>query len=177
MLFNLIVATCLENGIGYKGKLPWHVKADLQNFSKLTKGLGNAVIMGSNTLNSIPNKYLPGRDNLVLSTTQKFHTIMSDGHIIKSFNTIDAVIDFCKLMDYEEVWIIGGESIYKQFLNKNIINKCYITIIHKYFDCDTFFPLLDKSVWKKVEHKEEYDSDYDCRIDYNVFINHNTDCR
>ena len=74
MKFNLIVAMCNNRGIGLNGNLPWNIKEDLQYFSKLTKGNGNnAVIMGSNTYNSL-NKVdgLPGRDNLILSSNEKY---------------------------------------------------------------------------------------------------------
>ena len=152
MNFNLIVAICRERGIGYKGTIPWHIKDDLKYFSKLTKGSGgeNALIMGSTTWNSLPNKYLPGRNNLILSSTIKIHKIMKDGYIIKSFDTIDAIIKFCILMGYDNIWVIGGATIYKQFLDKDIISKCYITKIDKFYDCDTFFPELNCHIekWK-----------------------------
>ena len=74
MSFNLILSMCRNNGIGLKGKLPWNIPQDLHYFAKLTKGDGNnAVIMGSNTYNSL-NKVdgLPGRDNLILSSNSEF---------------------------------------------------------------------------------------------------------
>lgn len=151
--FNLIVAMCKERGIGYKGNIPWNIKEDMKYFSKLTKGNKgeeNAVIMGSTTWNSIPNKYLSGRNNLILSSTIKIYKIMDDGYIIQSFKTIDSIIHFCNIMQYDNVWIIGGASIYKQFLDKNIIQKCFITHIDKYYNCDTFFPELNciEEQWK-----------------------------
>jgi dihydrofolate reductase len=140
---------CEDRGIGYKGQIPWHNKADLKYFSKLTRGTGeNAIIMGSTTWKSLPNQYLPGRNNLIISSTLKIHKIMSDGHIIKTFESIDAVIKFCNLMEYEEVWIIGGESIYKQFLYRKIINKCYISTISKHYESDAFFPEINNNEWK-----------------------------
>ena len=151
--YNLIVAMCKERGIGYKGKMPWSIKEDMKYFSKLTKGMNgeeNALIMGSATWESIPNKYLPGRNNLILSSTININKIMKDGHIIKTFDSVDSIINFCNVMQYDNVWIIGGASIYKQFLDKNIIKKCFITRIDKYYNCDTFFPELNCNTeqWK-----------------------------
>ena len=146
MKYNLIVAICESRGIGYQGKLPWHSKADLLHFSKLTKGIGeNAVIMGGATWASLSP--LPKRNNLIVSSSLKLHSIMEDGHIIKSFTSIDDVVHFCELMEYDEVWIIGGETIYKQFLAMKIINKCYVTSIDKFYECDTFFPELNENEW------------------------------
>ena len=152
MNYNLIVAICKGGGIGYKGKIPWHCKADLSHFSKLTRGIGtgggeNAVIMGSTTRTSLPHQFLPGRNNLILSSTLKIHTITSSGHIVKTFTSVEDISRFCNLMEYDQVWIIGGESIYKQFLDKKMINKCYISTIDNFYECDTFFPELNENEW------------------------------
>jgi len=147
MYFNLIVAMCEGRGIGYQGQIPWHSKADLNHFSNITKGKGNnAVIMGKITWNSLPQKMLPLRNNLILSSTIEMDVTLKYD-TIKTFETIDAVIKFCNLMEYDEVWIIGGTSIYKQFLDLHLVNKCYITTIDKHYECDTFFPELNSDEW------------------------------
>ena len=70
MNYNIIVAICENNGIGYNNSLPWNIKEDLKIFSKLTKGNNNnAIIMGRNTFESLPNNFLPKRDNLILSSS------------------------------------------------------------------------------------------------------------
>ena len=148
MNYNLIVAMCENRGIGYKGTIPWHSREDLLHFSKLTKGNGNnAVIMGSTTWKSLPKQMLPLRDNLIVSSTLNINLTMQDGHLLKSFENIDSVIQFCNGNNYDNVWVIGGESIYKQFLEKSIINALYITTIHEWFECDTFFPDVDENEW------------------------------
>jgi dihydrofolate reductase len=147
MYYNLIVAMCEGIGIGYKGQIPWHNKADLKHFSNITKGkCNNAVVMGKITWNSLPNKMLPLRDNLILSSTIDLDaTIKADR--IKTFENSDAVIQYCNLMNYDEVWIIGGASLYKQFLDLHLVNKCYITTIDNHYECDTFFPELSSDEW------------------------------
>ena len=141
-----------SRGIGLNGNLPWNIKEDLHYFSKLTKGDGNnAVIMGSNTYKSLKRDAgLPGRDNLILSSNEKF--LNNDN--VKAFTTIDKIIETCYANNYDTAWIIGGASIYKQFLDRNIIENCYVTLIHKVFECDTFFPLLDENKWTIVEKTE-----------------------
>jgi dihydrofolate reductase len=173
MLINLIAAMCHNNGIGVEGKLPWEIKAELQHFSKLTRGRGdNAIVMGHTTWTGLDGVCLPGRDNFILTSTaskQKFHKITKDGHLIKTFASMKSLLDFCILMDYAEVWICGGAHVYKQFLDINNIDKCYITYIDKAFECDAFFPVMDFTRWKEVDKRQEYDVNYDCHIYYCVY--------
>lgn len=170
MIYNLIVAMCQDRGIGYKGHLPWHNKADLIHFSKLTRGSGGsetAVIMGSTTWTSLPKQLLPWRNNLILSSTLKIHTIMDSGHIVKTFTSVEGIIHFCNLMEYDQVWIIGGESIYKQFLDKKIIKKCYVSTIDAFYECDTFFPELNENEW----HLNESYTLSDAAVNVDVYKN------
>ena len=148
MNIKLIVAMCKNRGIGYNNNLPWKIKEDLQHFSKLTTGEGNnAIIMGKNTWLSIGSKPLPNRENLILSSSLK--TENDD----KIFNNIDKLLLYCKTQNYNTIWIIGGESIYKQFLEKKLVVQCVISYINNDFDCDTFFPELDSNWYLKSLHK------------------------
>ena len=94
MRFNLIVAMCRDNGIGYKGQLPWKIPADLQYFSNLTKGDGNnAVIMGHKTWQSLPipkgkSRGLHDRDNFVLAKTDTFDICVNHNHLLKTFKSM-----------------------------------------------------------------------------------------
>lgn len=132
MKLNIIVAICAyNNGIGFNNKLPWHYPDDLKYFSKITKGNGNnAIIMGRNTFESIGKK-LPGRTNIILSKT----LINNNLHI---FSNLNDSLTYCKLMNFDEVFIIGGESVYKQSID--LVDKIYLTKINQFYKCDTFFP-------------------------------------
>jgi dihydrofolate reductase len=144
MNYKLVVAMSLNRGIGLNNKLPWNIKEDLKYFSKLTKGNGNnAIVMGKNTWNSIGSKPLPLRDNLILTSSK--NNISGKNYCF--FNNINNLLEYCKNKAYETVWIIGGSSIYQQFLNLNLIEECSITVIHKDYHCDTFFPILDDTMW------------------------------
>lgn len=176
MLYNLIVAMCRNNGIGYKGKLPWHISQDLNYFSKITKGDGNnAVVMGNNTWQSLPiptgkPRGLPRRDNFVLTVSDTFDILLNHNQLIKTFKSIDELdVYLSKNNIYEELWIIGGAQIYKQFLEQGKIDKCYVTYIDADFECDVFFPQLDKTEWKEVERMESYDKTYECSVSYCVY--------
>ena len=163
MNYNIIVAICENNGIGYNNSLPWNIKEDLKIFSKLTRGNNNnAIIMGRNTFESLPNNFLPKRDNLILSSSIIIDEKRED-NIIKTFDNIDNIIEFCNSKNYQEVWIIGGQIIYESFLRKNIVNKLFITKINKKYLCDKFFYYNEKE-WKlaaneKLENIENVDID------------------
>lgn len=161
MNYNIIVAICKNNGIGYNNKIPWYIKEDLKLFSNLTKGNNNnAIIMGRNTFESLPNLFLPKRDNLILSSS----IIIDDKretNIIKTFDNIDDIINFCNNKKYEQVWIIGGQLIYESFIKKNIINNLFITKINNEYVCDKYF-YYDKRDWilvssEKINNKENLD--------------------
>lgn len=149
--YNLIVALCKNGGIGIDGKLPWSIKEDMQYFTKQTKGNGNnAVIMGKNTWLSLPNKYLIGRDNFIISSRMIIDERMSDGHRLKTFKNLDEVNIFCSSEKYDTIWIIGGSTIYKEVLDRKIVNKCYITYIDHEYNCDTFFDDLNINNWELI---------------------------
>lgn len=161
MNYNIIVAICKNNGIGYNNKIPWYIKEDLKLFSKLTRGNNNnAIIMGRNTFESLPNKFLPKRDNLILSSSIIIDEKRED-NIIKTFDNIDAIINFCNKKKYEQVWVIGGQLIYETFIKKNIINNLFITKINNEYICDKYF-YYDEKEWKlvsseKIDNKEKLD--------------------
>jgi dihydrofolate reductase len=132
MNFKIIVAVDKDYGIGFENKLPWHFKSDMNFFKNITIGDGkNAVVMGKNTYLSI-GRQLPKRDNLILSSSLEDKTL-------KIFSNIDLLLDYCKLNYYDSIWIIGGESIYKQFLEKKLVNIIHLTEINNSYTCDTFF--------------------------------------
>lgn len=152
MKIRMIVAMDKNNGIGYKNKLPWHFKEDLKFFSKMTRGLGkNAIIMGKNTYLSL-GKNLPKRDNLILSRSNNFnfykHNNPEDVFTSQRFDTILSCLAYCEYKDYDEVWIIGGSSVYTQFIDKHNIDDLYVTHIKTSYQCDCFFPIFN---FKKKE--------------------------
>ena len=158
MKFKLIVAVCKGGGIGNNNKLPWRIKEDLNYFSKVTKGNGNnAIIMGRKTFTSIGSKGLPERDNLILTSSRENNNINN----LFYFNDINSIKEHCRVKKYDDVWVIGGETIYKQFLDAKLIDMCSVTYINEYFECDTFFPKFGKE-WllenhSKLSNKKNYD--------------------
>lgn len=132
-----IVAVDKNWGIGYNGELLERIPEDLKYFKELTDG--KIVVMGRKTWDSLPIKPLPNRLNLVISNQPK--EVLGELSIRIPMN--EAKIRVALSRADEEWFIIGGESIYKEFLP--VCDRVYVTMIEKeYKDVDTYFPDLDK---------------------------------
>ena len=141
----LVVAVDKEWGIGYKGDLLARVRADLMNFRDLTSG--KIVILGSNTLATFPGgKALKNRTNIVLHPSEDYHP--QDTTVVHS---IEHLLEEVKKYDTNDIFVIGGASVYKQMLP--YCNIAYVTKFDKSFEKDVYFPNLDEDgnwemVWK-----------------------------
>tara|TARA_B110001469_G_C9646961_1_gene327500 strand:- start:3412 stop:3900 length:489 start_codon:yes stop_codon:yes gene_type:complete len=140
-MLKMIVAHDTENGIGKNNKLPWYIPQELSRFSCLTRGNGNnAIIMGRKTYESI-GKTLPKRTNIVLSKKKK------EANNCFIFSTKKEITQFLNNNTFDDIWIIGGAFIYKEFLD--IVDELYVTEINESFKCDTFFPLNYQQYFNK----------------------------
>ncbi len=138
---NLIVAVDENFAIGNKQELLCHLPEDLKHFKELT--LNKTVLMGYNTLMSLPaSAPLKNRRNLVLT---------SKNIVIEGAEVVHSVQEALKFCD-EDAFIIGGSSVYRQFLP--YCQKAYVTHIKKSFEADTFFPALGKE-WKLIEESAQ----------------------
>ncbi|HPC97637.1 MAG TPA: dihydrofolate reductase [Bacteroidales bacterium] len=135
-----IIAAVSENlGIGLGNRLLWNIPDDLKRFKKLTTG--KCVIMGKRTWESLPVKPLPGRKNIVLTD--------NPGECFECGITAYSVEEALRLCgDCDEAFIIGGGSVYRQFMP--LANRLYITRIHSVTEADTFFPEIPEKEWKVV---------------------------
>lgn len=134
MKIKLIVACDNEWNIGKDGNLPWtHIKEDMNIFSSnTTSGTNPGVLMGRKTWDSLPSRHRPlsNRINIVLSRSL---TELDGAHVI---NTVK---DIVKYTDIDTLWIIGGYSVYKEFIG--IASELFISRIDDVFDgCDVMFP-------------------------------------
>jgi dihydrofolate reductase len=157
-MISIIVAVAENNGIGKDNNLLFHIPEDLKRFKKLTSG--HCVIMGKKTWESLPLKPLPGRKNIVL-TDDPLECIDCS---ITAYSIEDAIY---KCGVDEEIFIIGGGSIYRQFLP--LADRLYITHVHKKSEADTFFPEIDHRIWEPIEN-EEHKSDKKDDLSYNYII-------
>lgn len=143
----VIVAVDLNWGIGYKGSLLQRIPGDMKFFKQMT--LGKIVIMGRETFESLPGKEpLKDRVNIVLSKNECFN---NTGVIACS--SIDEL--FCQLKEYnsDDIFVIGGESIYTQLLP--YCTEAYVTKIENKYIADKYFTDLDRSkTWKLVSESD-----------------------
>lgn len=148
MRISLIAAADKQLGIGADNRLIWHLPDDFKWFKKHT--LGKPVLMGRNTMVSL-GKALPGRQNLVLSSSSK--------DILEGFlhvSSIDEAINALPV-DTEELMVIGGGSVYRQMLP--MAHRILLTRVdHEFPEMDTFFPEWDASEWEET-HREHHDQD------------------
>jgi dihydrofolate reductase len=145
----MIAAVAANNVIGKGLQIPWYIKADFAHFKKLT--LGHTVIMGERTWQSLPGKPLVGRRNIVLSFDPN---CKAEGAEIK-FSLEDA-LKACA--DSKKVFLIGGASVYKAGME--IADTLEITLLHREFKGDVFFPEIDKDIWQETARTERTDPEY-----------------
>lgn len=151
-----IIAALADNYvIGGNNELLWHISDDLKRFKKLTSG--HTIIMGKKTYLSLPIRPLPNRKNVVLSKTG--FSDSSSGYIVVS--TVEEALR--EADSQEETFVIGGGEIYKLFLP--LVNKMYLTRIHRNFEGDTFFPEFAENEWE-LKSEERITTDPQNEFDY-----------
>ena len=148
MIVSIIVAIADRNVIGDDNKLPWHLPDDLKNFKRLT--MGKYIIMGRKTWESL-NKPLPGRTNIVITRNTDIKT---QGILV--FNSVEEALKFAEEQKQSEIFIIGGEQIYRQTLP--LANRLFVTKVLGSFEGDAFFPEINIKEWM-VENKMHHKTD------------------
>ena len=132
---NIIVAADKNWAIGFQNKLLVSIPADMKFFRQTTTG--NVVVMGRKTLESFPNgQPLKNRVNIVLTSDKKYQ--VKDAVIVHS---VDELLEELKKYDSEDIYVIGGESIYRQLLP--YCSLAHVTKIDHEYQADTYFPDLD----------------------------------
>lgn len=140
---SIIVAVAQNNAIGKDNQLLWHIPADLKRFKLLTTG--HTIVMGKRTFESLPIRPLPNRRSVVISDIA--------GEEIEGCTMAYSIEDAVeKMVSENENFIIGGGSVYRQFLP--LAQRLYLTIVQKDFAADTFFPEIDYSEWETIEHED-----------------------
>ena len=148
MSYSIIAAIGKNNELGKDNDLIWHLKEDMKFFKETT--MGHPVVMGRKTFESLP-KVLPGRTNIVLSRSNNFPKE------VLVFKNIDELNDYYK-NNNEEIFIIGGASIYNKFIN--LSDKLYLTLIDdECKDADTYFPSFDENDYYKEVLSEVHEED------------------
>jgi dihydrofolate reductase len=143
-MISIIVAIAKNFAIGKDNDLLWHISEDLKRFKKITTG--HTVIMGKRTYESLPFRPLKNRRNIVItdSAEERFEGC-------ETVYSIEEAVGKCNPGD--ENFIIGGASVYRQFLP--FADRLYLTLVHKSFEADVFFPEFDIEEWNLLT-KEDF---------------------
>jgi len=149
-MINLIAAHDPNMVMGSKNALPWKIKEDMAFFKQITTD--NIVIMGRNTYESI-GKPLPKRLNIILTKSK----LDANAYCFPNF---EESINFCNKINLnKKIFVIGGCKLYKYVLEKNLVDKMYISKIYKEYDGDILFPRFQKNDWdeKLFEKFDEFE--------------------
>lgn len=143
---SIIVAIAQNFAIGKNNDLLFHLPNDLKRFKQITTGY--PVIMGRNTLLSLPKGALPNRRNIVITDNpeEKFDRC-------EMVFSVDEAIEAVK--NEQEAFIIGGGMIYRQFYP--LAGKLYLTLVHRDLDADVYFPEIDYSEWAETSREDHFD--------------------
>lgn len=157
-----IVAVDLKWGIGCEGKLLQMIPEDMKFFKEKT--LGNVVVMGRETFESLPGKSpLKDRINIVLTRDKSF----CDSRLTIC-NSVEETLEKLKQYDSDNVYIIGGEAIYNEFLP--YCNEIFITKIQKEYDADKYFPNIDIDKTWVLESVSEMKQYMDVSYNFNKYV-------
>ncbi len=143
MQLHLIYARARNGVIGKDNQMPWHLPEDLAHFKRVT--LGQPVIMGRKTWDSLPARFrpLPGRLNIVVTRQSDWH---AEGALRAA--SIEDAMRLCG--DAPQAWIMGGAEIYRQA--EPLASTAVVTEIDADFEGDAFAPTLATD-WQEVQRE------------------------
>ena len=151
----IISAMDPKRSIGRDNSLMWNIPKDMSFFRKVT--MGNVVVMGRKTYESI-GKPLPNRTTIIVTRNKEY---FQEGCLTAS--SLEEAIEICK--NEKTICIVGGEQIYRQALENNLVDSLEITLVHHEFDADAFFPKIDKTIWEEIS-REDFKADEKNKYDY-----------
>lgn len=153
---NLIVAVDENWAIGNKNELLIRIPADMKMFRQETTG--KVVVLGRKTLETFPNKApLKDRTNIILSKDKSYQ--VKDATVVHS---VEELLEELKQYESEQVYIIGGESVYRQLLP--YCDTAHVTKIDRAYEADAYFPNLDSdpewSITADSDEQSYFDTTY-----------------
>lgn len=142
----IVVAISKNYAIGKDNDLLWRLPDDFHFFKQVT--LDHIVILGRKTFDSLPG-LLPRRTFVIITRKEDYQA--PEGHY--AVHSLEEALELCEVTRQEkEVYIIGGGTIYKESLDKGLVDKMHITEVMADIEgADTFFPDYNKAEWKETE--------------------------
>ena len=144
-MLSISVAVSKNNIIGKNNDLPWHISEDLKRFKRITSN--KKMVMGRKAFESLPG-ILPNREHIIITRNENFKVDSDKVTVVHDLNSLIEKYSKCE----DEVFVIGGAEIYKQFLP--YVQKIYLTQIDETFEGDTYWPEINYD-----EFKTEYTSE------------------
>lgn len=159
---NIIVCVDANWGIGYKNELLVRIPSDQKFFRETTTG--KVVVMGRKTLDSFPQgKPLKNRTNIVITSNKELEKRDEEIYV----NSVEECLELLKNYNDDDIYIIGGASIYKQFLP--YCSKALVTRVDREFSADTYFPDLDKDPEWKITKESDEQTYFDNTFEFLVY--------
>lgn len=154
MLISLIACVSNNGIIGNKGKMPWNNKEEMTFFKEKTTN--HPVIMGKNTYDSLNNKPLKNRFNIVVTSNTDLYTVSPSTphgpvYVSSLKDAIDLVGD-----ETNEIFIIGGRRIYNDALVLDYIDRMYLNVLTENYEGDTDFPYYNPDEWLITPSEIQY---------------------
>jgi dihydrofolate reductase len=140
MIISLLVAASSNNVIGKNNQLLWTLPNDMKYFKNVTWAM--PVIMGRKTFESLHNKALHGRINIILTSRKQLSNAHGSYELVSS---IEEANKRAEDTDCNEVFVIGGGEIFEQYMP--IADKIYVTRVNANLDGDAYFPEIDHNKW------------------------------
>jgi len=153
-IISIIAAIDEKRGLGKDNDLLFKIKGDMQRVKELTTG--HPLVMGRKTFESL-GRLLPGRSHIVVT---RDHTNLANvGYRpeVIAASLKDGLEAAKKFAGSEEIFIFGGGQIFKEAIEKNLVDRLYLTIVKGKYDADTFFP--DYSMFTEEINREDHEED------------------
>lgn len=161
-----IVAVDSNNGIGINGALPWRSKSDLAHFKATT--MGQVLIMGRKTYDSLPEAKLPGRHIIVLSKIMSDQNLPKDTYVVRSLSA--AVLkskDLAEDWGLNKVFIAGGSELYN--LTADLIDGAIVSRVSGKHKCDTFYRPINLQFMTCVMNKSLEQADGEVGVEVHEY--------
>lgn len=157
-LATIFVAYDSARGIAQKGRIPWpRLDKDMEMFAKSTED--HVIIMGRKTWESLPSHPLQKRVNIIITKNQaaysQIRTFQLFGPGVLTSNDLEqAIATSHSMFPDKRIFVIGGQDIYEEALNKHLVSLVVATEIEAKFSCDRFFPKLGPQFVKSNESQQ-----------------------
>jgi dihydrofolate reductase len=162
-LKKIVIAAVAKNGvIGWSnGEMPWHSKTEFQHFKTTT--FGSPIIMGRKTFDTLGGP-LKGRLNIIITHNKELKSKFDD---IITFDNVPEAYLFCENKKYEKIFLIGGGSLFPQFIKD--ADEMIISIMDLNAVGDIYFPEIDRNVWtiKSTDKRSEFKIIYYVKKEHN----------